>query len=72
MGIEKKEYSNSSGSRIDRLQKQITERINERDISGNDELSERIKAVLGIRRICRDFEDRRKLEQELKGIKGVD
>ena len=70
--LEKNEFAYSAGGGFEGLKKQIAKRINERDISGNDELSERIKAVLGIRRICRDFEDRRKLEQELKGIKGVD
>lgn len=69
MEAEKEDYSNSAGSRIDRLQKQIIERVNERDISGVDELSERIRAVLQIRRLCRDFEDRRNLEQKLRRIK---
>lgn len=66
MGEDQKEYPDTSKSRIERSRKQILERINKEDISGNDELSERIRAVLEIRRICRDFEDRRKLEQELK------
>lgn len=68
MGKEKKEYTDTAGSRVERSRKQILERINQRDVSRNDELSERIRAVLEIRRICGDFEDRRKLEQEYKRI----
>jgi len=67
--LEKNEFAYSAGGGFEGLKKQIAKRINERDISGNDELSERIRTVLEIRRICRDFEDRRKLEQELKTAK---
>lgn len=62
----RKRVDGAGSSRLEVLQKHIAQRINEKDIHGNDELSKRISSVLQAGRLSRDFEDRRSIEQKLK------
>ncbi|MBF4984817.1 hypothetical protein FNJ87_10900 [Nonlabens mediterrranea] len=68
MANEKEGYDSARESRYEEYRKQVLERIDKEDISGDDELSNRIRTVLQVRRLSRDFEARRNLEQKLRNI----
>jgi len=69
---DREQLENSIRSELERRYKQTVERVNNRDVQGGDELSERIATILEIRRLLDGYNDGKEAQERYrKGIELV-